>query len=287
MHGLLYVALFLTLVSCSSWKSKEVTLQEEEIKLTEPVTLKIRPGEVLRVDFSASSGNRAFKCKDKKIPYFYADGIAEAYIVETYFSDLRPFACFYGKNKVFDVVVVEKEFPSERLHVDRKKVFYSKEDLKRIRAEQKVLNKIYNGSLKRPLFKTGFELPINSKITSIYGTRRIFNNKKKSQHLGTDYRAKVGTPIYSSNAGKVVLSRDLFFTGNTIIVDHGLGLFTLYGHLSETKAEEGEFLPKGALVGLAGMTGRATGPHLHWGVKIHGEWIDGKSLVAETADEKL
>ncbi|MFZ8933492.1 MAG: M23 family metallopeptidase [Bacteriovoracaceae bacterium] len=283
MDRALTIVFLLTLISCSRWQIKA----DQEDKIIQPVNLEIRPGELLKVDFRVSDKNVELKCKGKKIPYFIDGEIGIAFIVESYFSKLTPYSCSLGEDKIFDVKVTQKEFPSERLHVDKRKVFYSKKDLKRIRAEQKVLNKIYKASLSRPIFNTGFKIPLNSKITSIYGARRLFNNKKKSQHLGTDFRAKVGTPIMSSNAGKVVLSQDLFFTGDTVIIDHGLGLFTVYGHLSKRKAEVGEFVPKGSVVGHAGMSGRATGPHLHWGVKVHGEWVDGASLVKETADEKI
>lgn len=289
MNGAIILALLLTLMSCSSMKKKndQVITKQEKDQVVQSVNLTIRPGEVLKVDFVVPSKGKKFKCKDKEIVYHTVDGIGEAFLVESYFSDMKPYNCFLGKTKLFDVNVVEKEFPSEKLNVDKKKVFYSKKDLKRIIKEKEHLQKVYGRFYKKPLFKKAFQTPLDSKITSIYGTKRLFNNHKQSQHLGIDYRASVGTPIKASNAGKVVVSRDLFFLGNAVIIDHGLGVFTVYGHLSKRLATEGEYIPQGALIGEAGKTGRVTGPHLHWGVKVHGNWVDGLSLVRESSDENI
>jgi murein DD-endopeptidase MepM/ murein hydrolase activator NlpD len=255
----------------------------------------IGPGEVLKVEIPIQKDltRSQFTCRGLVIP-FWSDGKKLiSFVSESYFTKKSSYVCRVGKKSipiekrkiVLKIAVKEKKFPFETLNVDKKRVFYSKKDMKRILGEQKKLNEIYNNFSKRYLFQKGFRIPLKSKVTSIYGTQRIFNKKKKSQHLGIDYRARVGTPIHSSNSGKVVLSKNLFFTGNTVILDHGLGLFTVYGHLSKMNTTLGEYVPKNALLGLAGKTGRVTGPHLHWGTKIHGHWIDGNSLVSETKIE--
>jgi murein DD-endopeptidase MepM/ murein hydrolase activator NlpD len=102
-----------------------------------------------------------------------------------------------------------------------------------------------------------------------------------STHLGNDFRAPEGTPIPTSNTGKVVYVGDLFYSGKTVIVDHGMQLFSMYAHLSKISVAVGATVNRGDIVGLSGATGRASGPHLHWGIKINGEWIDGFSLVEE------
>ena len=124
-------------------------------------------------------------------------------------------------------------------------------------------------------------------MTSVYGTRRLFNNVRKSQHLGIDYRAKVGVPIPSSNKGKVVLAQNLFYTGNTVILDHGLGVFTLYGHLNKILVKKGDLVNRRQILGEAGKTGRVTGPHLHWGVKVNGHWVNGDVLTQLNLLRKL
>ena len=125
-------------------------------------------------------------------------------------------------------------------------------------------------------------IPLNSVITSIYGIKRTYNKQHKGQHLGTDFRAPIGEKIPASNRGKIVFSGDLFYTGWTVIIDHGLDIFTVYGHLSKTLVEAGQIVQKGDLIGLAGNTGRSSGPHLHWGVKIQGQYIDGIDLSEQT-----
>ena len=248
--------------------------------------LEIRPGEVVRLDLKNTpvSDLGKINCKDKEVPFIKTGETITFYVSESYFSNFKPFSCEYllNDNPKINLVTFEvksKKFPFEKLNVNKRKVFYSKKDLSRIIKEKKELENIYNNGSKKPYFKKPFKIPLRSKVTSIYGTRRLFNNNKKSQHLGTDYRARIGHPIRSSNSGMVVLSKNLFFSGNTVILDHGMGIFTLYGHLSKSIAKLGQFIDKNGLLGAAGMTGRVTGPHLHWGVKVHGKWVDGNSLV--------
>ena len=276
------IILLLFLISCSS---------NQQIVSYISYNVSLKPGEVKLVSLKTPRKNAKGKvfCNKQEIPYVEKDGSLTIFLAESYFSKLKPFTCQYVEKEervtIANVSVTEKKFPFEKLNVDKKKVFYSKTDLKRIIKETKNLKEIYGQSEQDTIFNGPFDLPIRSKITSIYGTKRLFNNNKKSQHLGTDYRAKVGTPIRVSNIGKVVLAEDLFFTGNTVILDHGLGVFTMYGHLSKVSVKVGEAVEKDRVVGLSGMTGRVTGPHLHWGVKVHGHWVDGHSLVQET--EKL
>ncbi|MBT6326439.1 MAG: M23 family metallopeptidase [Bdellovibrionales bacterium] len=223
-------------------------------------------------------------CEKQIITFQEKEGYSFAFYSESYFSKMKQVNCYYHfdsgeKVPVASIQVHAKEFPKEQLRVDRKRVELSPKNLKRAIREKEILNKIYKKQVNEPLFDNSFRLPINSKVTSIYGTKRLFNKKKKGQHLGTDYRAKVGTPIKTANRGKVVLARHLFFTGNTVIIDHGMGIFTMYGHLSKFKVKENMTVDKKNIIGLAGRTGRVTGAHLHWGVKVHGNWVDGNSLI--------
>lgn len=250
----------------------------------------IRPGEVTAIRFPHFYPNSQgeLRCRDKKIVTKVLHEELAAYVVESYFSELEPFDCFYqvGDQQIHvaNFSVVPKEFPSERLNVDMRHVRLSPEDQARVAEEQVFLNSNYASSPARPLFSAPFLVPLDSFITSIYGARRVFNNEKQTQHLGTDFRARPGVPIHTSNAGRVVVARDLFYTGLTVTIDHGMNIFTIYGHLSEIKAIEGEFVPQGALIGLSGATGRVTAPHLHWGVRVDGEFIDGHSLVNATRE---
>ena len=203
-------------------------------------------------------------------------------MAESYFSDLKPFVCRVGEDIVARFTVEKKHFHRERLNVPKKMVYPSRKDRERIRREQDFLNNVYASSPKTTLFRGPFEIPLDTHVTSVYGTKRLYNNSKESQHLGTDFRAEIGRPIKNSHSGRVVVSRNLYYTGNTVTVDHGAGIFSIYGHLSKAHVSEGEYIPQGTIIGLAGATGRVTGPHLHWGVKVNGHFIDGDSLVRET-----
>lgn len=289
-----YLVLILILLNSCAAKPKEKRSHKKEVavqlpeKIYVPNEYIVKPGEVIFISFPdfRVDGKGVLKCRKKTIPHYLGKDGLEAYVAESYFTKMKPFSCsFKAGNKttiVANLKVVDKVFPSEKLKVAKKKIFPPKEALVRIRKEQKFLNKNYASSPARPLFSKKFDIPLKSYVTSIYGSKRLYNNKKQGQHLGTDYRAAVGTPIYATNSGKVVVARDLYYTGNTVTIDHGLSIFTVYGHLSKLNVVEGDFVPKGTLLGLAGMTGRVTGPHLHWGIKIYGEWIEGDSLVRAT-----
>ncbi len=282
------------LISCSSptvINNKENLANDVIVHKTKfkPLKAQIPPGEVRRLSFSYPGDRSELKvfCKGAFYPSHLKNGKRVLYYAESYFSQEKKIQCFLGKNVKESELVVElttvlKKYPEERLLVDKKRVTLSKKDQTRVYIEQQFLNEKYAASPERPLFEEGFLIPIDSSVTSIYGTRRIFNNHKKTQHLGTDYRAPIGDPIKASNNGRVVVSRDLFYTGKTIIIDHGLNIFTVYGHLSDIKFNEGEEIKKGQILGLSGATGRVTGPHLHWGVKVNNNYIEGDSLVYET-----
>lgn len=302
MKGLQYFLILGLVSSCSLMTRKEIATNEKEEaktpkkdelsnlvdkqwKLTiQPQNIVIKPGEasILNVpgDFHKEG---TLACADKEIPFFLRDHHLVAFVSETYFSKLKPYQCFFNlgeeRVKVAEVEVLPKKFPSERIYVDKKRVFLSKKDQDRVNKERQIRYRAYSSSPERPFFYDSFELPIKSKVTSIYGSKRVFNKKKQTQHLGTDYRAAVGEPIKAANRGKVVLSREFFYTGNTIVIDHGLGIFTTYGHLSQRLVEEGEIVPIGAIIGKAGSTGRSTGPHLHWGVTVNGLAVEGDSLI--------
>lgn len=251
----------------------------------------IMPGQVSLLSFPYF-GPFAFeqlRCNDQEIPFAAQNLRAVAYLVQSYFEK-NTFACefrfgesdnpaSYVSLPVGVFTVNAYDYPAELLKVDQKKVVLSPEDRARADNEKQMLLKLYENSDKNLLFSDPFSVPLASKITSIYGTKRIFNSQVETQHLGTDFRAKVGTKIFASNSGKVVFTGDLFFGGNTVLIDHGLGIFTSYSHLSQIFAKVSEYVTKESLIGLSGMTGRVSGPHLHWGVNIHGNWVDGHSLV--------
>jgi murein DD-endopeptidase MepM/ murein hydrolase activator NlpD len=121
--------------------------------------------------------------------------------------------------------------------------------------------------------------------TDSFGTRRTFNGTLASVHKGMDFRARMGTPVRASNSGVVVLARKLYFEGNCVAIDHGLGLYTISMHLSRIDVQEGERVTKGQLLGLSGNTGRVTGPHLHWAVRWENTYLDPAKLLRMNLDE--
>jgi murein DD-endopeptidase MepM/ murein hydrolase activator NlpD len=253
------------------------------------IDLKVSPGQVAALKYTASDlatriKDRILFCNGKKRPYALRDNTLTAYIAVSYFDSPRNFDCELRKDSlpadvVAHVSVAPKKYPSEAIEVEMKRVALSKKDQARVDKERKILDAIYGQSSNAPRFGEPFVAPLDSKLTSIYGTKRVFNHHAQTQHLGTDFRAETGTNVISSNDGEVVFAGDLFYSGNTVLVDHGLEIFVMYGHLSKLSCKAGDLVKKGDLLGLSGATGRVSGPHLHWGVKISGEWVDGFSLV--------
>lgn len=253
-----------------------------------PVTREdtIHPGEVKWLEFNIPGPEVKLFCRGQEIKIQKEGKKAQAVVIESYFSDLTPFTCsLKEKDQVIEDVffkVVEKEYKAEQLKVDPKRIKLSPKNQKRADAEQLVLNRIYASSLPTFLFKQAFKEPMTSMVTSVYGTKRVYNKQKKGQHLGIDYRAAIGDKVPAANSGKVVFAGDLFYTGWTVIIDHGMDVFTVYGHCSKTLVKEGDMVERGQLIALSGNTGRTSGPHLHWGVKIQGQYVDGFVLIDET-----
>jgi murein DD-endopeptidase MepM/ murein hydrolase activator NlpD len=137
-----------------------------------------------------------------------------------------------------------------------------------------------------PLWSGPFQRPAQTETSGVFGSARVYNGVKKSQHLGLDFRASTGTPVHATNAGTVILARPLYFEGNCVMLDHGQGLVTVYMHLSEFKVKEGDKVAAGQLIALSGGTGRATGPHLHFAVRWRGEYLDPRTLLELHPPEK-
>ena len=124
-----------------------------------------------------------------------------------------------------------------------------------------------------------FILPVKGELSSHFGLRRFFNGEPRSPHAGIDVAVARGTPVKASAQGQVLAVGDYFFNGKTVFVDHGNGLITMYCHLDRIDVKTGETVRKGQRIGLSGMTGRATGPHLHWSVVLNGAMVDPELFV--------
>lgn len=157
---------------------------------------------------------------------------------------------------------------------------------KQIAEDRRAFAEAFSRALELPLFTGSFVPPRPSHITAPYGDRRTFNGQTKSQHYGTDYAGAVGAPITSTQAGVVRMARDCFASGLTVVVDHGAGVFSTYFHLSRIDVKQGERVKAGQLLGAVGATGRVTGPHLHFGVRIGDLYVDPESVLAlDLADD--
>ncbi|MGO9316492.1 MAG: M23 family metallopeptidase [Terracidiphilus sp.] len=170
-------------------------------------------------------------------------------------------------------------YPTSSLTVAPRFVQPGPEALKQIDAEQLLTQKAYASSALKPLWTGNFRPPVDSPQSERFGTRRIFNGTLASNHKGLDFRAPPGTPVRAGNSGVVVLAQPLYYAGNTAIIDHGLGFFTLYMHLSKITVREGQHVERGQRLGLSGATGRVTGPHLHWAVRWQGAYLDPAKLL--------
>lgn len=178
-----------------------------------------------------------------------------------------------------DIEITEGVYPSETLKVAQKHVSPGKKDLIRIKKEGAEIRAIYDQSTNEQLWRGEFILPVDTVVTSPYGVKRVYNGKLQNFHQGLDFRAPTGTPIMSPGEGRVVLAKNLFYTGNTVIIDHGFSIYTVYAHMSELKVRTGDKVSAKDLLGLSGSTGRVTGPHLHWGAVIRNVKVNPVDLM--------
>lgn len=151
--------------------------------------------------------------------------------------------------------------------------------LERIKQENRLVAERRGRISRQALYLTGLERPAEGPLSGVFGSQRILNGEARAPHSGSDIAAPAGSPAHAAAAGTVTLAHpDLYFTGATVMIDHGLGLQTVYAHLSRMDVQEGQQVEKGQIIGAVGASGRATGPHLHWGIS----WLDVR-LDPETA----
>jgi murein DD-endopeptidase MepM/ murein hydrolase activator NlpD len=178
-----------------------------------------------------------------------------------------------------DLTVRARTFPTRRLTVDPGFVDPPAAVRDRIAAEAARLTAIWRNRTPAPYWSSPFVRPVPHESNSAFGTRSVFNGQARSPHGGADFSSPAGTPVKAPNAGRVVLAGDLYYTGGTVVIDHGLGLISLVAHLSSVEVAEGDLVEAGAVVGKVGATGRVTGAHLHWTVRACGARVDPMSLL--------
>jgi murein DD-endopeptidase MepM/ murein hydrolase activator NlpD len=177
------------------------------------------------------------------------------------------------------IAIHPAHYRTSTITVEPKFVEPGPEELKVIEADRKAKEKAFASSADKPLWSGNFLAPVPAQSTDSFGTRRTFNGKLASIHKGTDFRAHAGTPVHAGNSGTVVLAQPLYYEGNCVMIDHGLGLMSISMHLSRIDVKPGQHLQKGQLIGLSGATGRVTGPHLHWAIRWQGTMLDPVKLL--------
>ena len=178
------------------------------------------------------------------------------------------------------VTVERRDFPVQRLTLPPPMVNLDAPTERRALQEAEHLRTLYRTVSPERLWRGAFTHPLGDRVVGTnFGSRRIINGQPRAAHGGTDYAAPQGTPVVAANAGRVVLVADYFFPGRLVAIDHGLGLHTLYFHLEQASVVEGERVERGQRLGTVGATGRATGPHLHFGVQVGLARVDPASLL--------
>lgn len=186
-----------------------------------------------------------------------------------------------GKTTPLSLNILSAPYPSETLSVDPALVTPPPETLERIASEKAEAEAIYGHFTPIRYWNRAFIRPLDTFITSEYGSARTYNGSLKSYHGGVDFRAKTPTPILAANDGIVVLAKDRYYAGGTIIIDHGEGIYSCYFHLSRYDAKVGDYVKRGDTIALSGASGRITGPHLHFGMMVHGIQADPLDLLTQ------
>jgi len=244
----------------------------------------VAPGEIVVLTITGASTAPRARVFGRELRAFAAEGGAWTVLVGIDL-DVKPgkytVAIDAGADKASHLLdVAAKQFRTRTLKVDEAFVNPSAASQLRIADEAKLIAAIWEESAKVPLWNGPFIRPVSEPANSAFGTRSVFNGQPRSAHGGADFLSPAGTPVKSPNGGKVMLARELYYSGNTVIVDHGMGVLSFFGHLSAMTVSRGDRVETGQVVGRVGATGRVTGPHLHWTLRVSGARVDPLALLA-------
>ncbi|MEN8211372.1 MAG: M23 family metallopeptidase [Thermodesulfobacteriota bacterium] len=194
-----------------------------------------------------------------------------------------------GKETVWhrSVNIVARSYPRQELDLPSKMVTPPAAELERIKAERIQTRKAKNTWSNHRLWRLPFHQPVGGKTTSAYGLQRVLNGKPKNPHRGLDFRAPTGTAVEAVADGRVILAESHYYAGNSMYIDHGNGVISLYFHLNVFDVSQGDIVKRGQIIGRSGCTGRATGPHLHLSISVQGQLVDPAPLFDETTDQLL
>jgi murein DD-endopeptidase MepM/ murein hydrolase activator NlpD len=186
--------------------------------------------------------------------------------------------------KEYPLTIAKRTFPTRRITVAPEFAEPPADALPRIERERARVEGLFATPTPERLWTNPFVVPVPGHATSSFGRRTILNGQPRGPHTGTDFEAAAGTPVVAPNDGRVVLAADLYFAGRTIIIDHGLGVYSYLAHLSEFSVSEGALVKRGQEIARSGATGRVTGPHLHWTMRFEKARVDPLSLVEGDRD---
>ena len=246
---------------------------------------------VVRVPVDQQTTAVTGKFLNRKIPFFpEASGVAGRSYIGLVGVDLQDAPGTHelvlevvssaGRRRLsYNVLVIKEKRAVQHLTLPKDKVDLDEESLIRVKAEQAQVRTLLEAVSERRLWTDDFLRPVEGPVTGAFGRQRIINGQAKNPHNGEDIAAPLGTAVVAMNDGIICLTAEHFFSGKGVFVDHGLGLYSMYFHLSEVSVKDGEIVKRGQIIGKVGASGRATGPHLHWGVNMNGARVDPLSLV--------
>jgi murein DD-endopeptidase MepM/ murein hydrolase activator NlpD len=249
----------------------------------------MQPGELVVLTISGAAPVTAVKATafQRSLAPFQVDertwqvlaGIDLTMLPGTYTASITATVGGRASKTSYSLKVAAKAFPTRTLKVDNAFVDPPESAAARIADDAKDLERCWASPSADKLWMGPFARPVPHPANSAFGSRSVFNGQPRNPHSGADFSSPTGTPVKAPNAGRIVLAKDLYFSGGTVVIDHGLGLFSLFAHLSSIDVADGASVTTGDVVGRVGATGRVTGAHLHWMVRAGGARVDPLSLL--------
>jgi murein DD-endopeptidase MepM/ murein hydrolase activator NlpD len=286
------MTLCLLLGSYTTLPSQEKNREEPPQIIVDLNSHSFQPGDVVQVTLRDSSELVKFvqmRFQDKKIPMIKTENFHKFIGFIGLDLDLKPgnFTLTLTllnedgeqQSKKEQIIILPKEFPVKKLWVDEKFVTPPEDSLERIKRESELLSAVYGMYTPMWMGVGEFIVPSEGEMAPNFGERRIFNNQPRSPHSGIDISSPFGADVKASNFGSVVVANDLYYSGKTVVIDHGLGVFSSYCHFSKINVHIGDQVSKGDVIGKIGATGRVTGPHLHWAFKVSGSRVNPLSIL--------
>ncbi len=273
-----------SVVRAASSSGVTVTVQARALKPGEVVLVTARTNAPARsVTGQAGAGHLRFSRTDDPLVWLALLGLDVRVTPGQIRLAVRAVDAEGTSETVETLTVLPRRPDQRRITVDPRFAHPPASELARIEREAKLMADVLGVVSPERLWRGPFVAPVPGRPTSAFGRVSIVNGERRAPHAGVDLQAADGTPVCAPAAGRVVLSASLYYAGDTVIIDHGLGVFSLLAHLSERRTQPGTLVGAGDVVGLSGSTGRITGPHLHWGTRIGPALVDPLSLIAATS----